>query len=76
MLSLHSQDPMQCFSDCLQTLLVQSRSLMLVTILIGGIDMNATEEILDLLETNGQSGPDMTQALKAIGGDMKSNEIH
>lgn len=34
--------------------------------------MNATEEILDLLETNGQSGPDMTQALKAIGGDMKT----
>ena len=34
--------------------------------------MSATEEILDLLETNGQSGPDMTQALKAIGGDMKT----
>ena len=34
--------------------------------------MNATEEILDLLETNGQSGSDMTQALKAIGGDMKT----
>ena len=34
--------------------------------------MSAAEEIFDLLETNGQSGPDMTQALKAIGGDMKS----
>lgn len=34
--------------------------------------MNRTEEILDLLETNGQSGSDMTQALKAIGGDMKT----
>lgn len=34
--------------------------------------MNATEEILSLLETNGQSGPNMTQALKAIGGDMKN----
>jgi hypothetical protein len=39
---------------------------------MGGIDMSTTEEILDLLGTNGQSGPDMTQALKAIGGDMKS----
>ena len=34
--------------------------------------MSATEEILDLLDASGQSGPDMTQALKAIGGDMKS----
>ena len=34
--------------------------------------MSAAEEIFDLLETNGQSGSDMTQALKALGGDMKS----
>lgn len=34
--------------------------------------MSAAEEIFDLLDASGQSGPDMTQALKSIGGDMKS----
>lgn len=34
--------------------------------------MSATDEIFELLETTGQNAPDMTQALKVIGGDMKS----
>ena len=34
--------------------------------------MSVADEILDLIETTGQKAPDMTQALKAIGGDMKA----
>ena len=34
--------------------------------------MNTADEIRDLMDATGQRAPDMTQALKAIGGDMKS----
>ena len=34
--------------------------------------MSTSEEIRELITTSGQSSSDMTQALKAIGGDMKS----
>lgn len=34
--------------------------------------MNTTAEISDLMETTGMSAPDITQALKAIGGDMQT----
>lgn len=34
--------------------------------------MNTTAEIYDLMETTGKSAPDITQALKNIGGDMQT----
>ena len=34
--------------------------------------MNTTAEISDLMETTGKSAPDITQALKNIGGDMQT----
>lgn len=34
--------------------------------------MNTADEIRDLIETTGMKAPDMTQALKNIGGDMQS----
>ena len=34
--------------------------------------MNTADEISDLIETTGKKAPDMTQALKNIGGDMQT----
>lgn len=34
--------------------------------------MNTAAEIFDLMETTGKSAPDITQALKNIGGDMQT----
>ena len=36
--------------------------------------MNTTAEIYDLMETTGKSAPDITQALKNIGGDMQTGK--
>ena len=34
--------------------------------------MNTADEIRNLIETTGKKAPDMTQALKNIGGDMQT----